>query len=121
MLVVAAGCGPHLYHPTAAGFETIYQLFGRPVYITANVTEEFDRVRWGVDPGTTTLNREDIDALRRSRIFETRSHYMDIVFVNSTLDGIEVFAQIVNSEGVATVNYTDIHYVNIHSGGMKGQ
>jgi hypothetical protein len=110
------GCGPHLYHPATTGIDTIYQLLEKPVYIIANVTEGFDRVRWGVSPGTSTLREDDINSLRMNRVVETLSHYMGVTLPNKSLDGIEVFARLVDSKGHPTLDKKHIHYVSIRSG-----
>jgi hypothetical protein len=86
------GCGPHLYNLTRPGFDTIYQILGKPVYIKANITETPDRLRWAIETLGTPLSQHDIDVFRSSRVFETHLQYMDIMFNNKTLDGIQIYA-----------------------------
>ena len=114
---LSVGCGPHLYDLTRTGFDTVYQVFGRPVHISANITEALDRVRWGVETETTLLQQRDIDAFRNSRILETHLQNMDISFINKTLNGIQVYAQIVDNKSIILEG----RHVNIRSGGRSTQ
>ena len=95
--VVVLGRGPHLYNSRAAGFTTIYQLFGKHVRITANVTErsKFD-IHWGIDRGD--VNKYYNETLIWRTAIKVRYQTMDITLLNKTLDGYKVYALVYSSE-----------------------
>ena len=112
---VTAGCGPHEYNPlsTLPTFE-VFQLVGRSVNITANVTEIHGNYTfyWRIERGSSGLHAVDIPCLYAIRIFKTISSTVKLNLLNPTFSGIKVSSSTVLNG--SRINGGDVY---IHIGG----